>query len=28
VYGEKGEFLMLGKADGGVMTTVKSFFEV
>ena len=28
VYSEKGEFLMLGKADGGVMTTVKSFFEV
>ena len=28
VYGEKGEFLMLGRADGGVMTTVKSFFEV
>lgn len=28
VYGEKGEFLMLGKSDGGVMTTVKSFFEV
>jgi tRNA pseudouridine55 synthase len=26
VYGPEGEFLMLGKAEGGRMTTVKSFF--
>ena len=28
VYSECGEFLMLGRAQGGVMKTVKSFFEV
>lgn len=28
VYSESGEFLMLGKAAGGSMETVKSFFEV
>lgn len=28
VYSEKGEFLMLGKAEAGVMKTIKSFFEV
>lgn len=28
VYSEQGEFLMLGKADNGVMKTIKSFFEV
>jgi len=28
VYGPGGEFLLLGSAVGGVMTTVKSFFEV
>lgn len=28
VYAASGEFLMLGKAQGGVMTTIKSFFEV
>lgn len=28
VYGENGAFLMLGKAEGGVMKTIKSFFEV
>jgi len=28
VYGESGEFLMLGRAEGGSMSTVKSFFEV
>lgn len=27
-YGETGEFLMLAKVEGGVMTTVKSFFNV
>lgn len=27
-YGQNGEFLMLAKADSGVMSTVKSFFEV
>ena len=27
VYGEGGEFLMLGRAEGGKMGTVKSFFE-
>ncbi len=27
VYGESGEFLMLGRAEGGRMGTVKSFFE-
>lgn len=26
VYGEAGEFLMLGQRNGGTMTTVKSFF--
>ena len=26
-YSESGEFLMLGKVEGGVMSTVKSFFE-
>ena len=28
VYSEEGSFLMLGEAHGGVMKTVKSFFEV
>ena len=28
VYNQGGAFLMLGKAEGGVMKTVKSFFEV
>ncbi len=28
VYGASGEFLMLGRVQGSVMTTVKSFFEV
>lgn len=28
VYGQSGEFLMLGQAQNGVMTTVKSFFKV
>ncbi len=28
VYAEDGEFLLLGQARGGVMTTIKSFFEV
>ncbi len=28
VYGENGEFLMLGNASGGKIRTVKSFFEV
>ena len=27
-YGKDGEFLMLAKVDGGVMSTIKSFFEV
>ena len=27
-YSRQGEFLMLGKAEGNVMSTVKSFFEV
>ena len=27
-YDEKGAFLMLAKVDGGVMSTIKSFFEV
>jgi len=27
-YGENGEFLMLAKVDAGVMSTIKSFFEV
>ena len=27
-YSKAGEFLMLGKVEEGVMTTVKSFFEV
>jgi len=27
-YGQSGEFLMLAKVEGGVMSTVKSFFEV
>ena len=27
-YGESGEFLMLARVEDGVMTTVKSFFEV
>ncbi len=27
-YSQSGEFLMLAKADSGVMSTVKSFFEV
>ena len=28
VYDENGGFLMLGRADGGVMHTIKSFFDV
>ena len=28
VYSEAGEFLMLGRAENGMMTTIKSFFEV
>ena len=28
VYGKSGEFLALSKVDGGVMSTIKSFFEV
>jgi tRNA pseudouridine55 synthase len=27
-YDENGEFLMLAKVDGGIMSTVKSFFQV
>ena len=27
-YGQDGEFLMLAKVDGGIMSTVKSFFDV
>ena len=27
-YGQNGEFLMLAKVEGGVMSTIKSFFEV
>ena len=27
-YSQTGEFLMLAKVDGGVMSTIKSFFEV
>jgi tRNA pseudouridine55 synthase len=27
-YGKDGEFLMLANVDGGVMSTIKSFFEV
>jgi Pseudouridine synthase len=28
VYNESGTFLMLGRAEAGVMKTVKNFFEV
>ena len=28
VYGESGEFLMLGRSENGSMWTVKNFFEV
>ena len=28
VYGESGVFLMLGRAEGGAMKTIKNFFEV
>ena len=28
VYGESGEFLMLGRCEAGRMYTIKSFFEV
>lgn len=28
VYAEDGEFLLLGRVEGGVLTTIKSFFEV
>ena len=28
VYGPKGDFLMLGRCDGGRVSTIKSFFEV
>ena len=27
-YSQDGEFLMLAKVDGGVMSTIKSFFQV
>ena len=27
-YAEDGEFLLLGRVEGGVLTTIKSFFEV
>ena len=27
-YGKQGEFLMLAKVEGGVMSTIKSFFDV
>ena len=27
-YGQNGDFLMLAKVEGGVMSTIKSFFEV
>ena len=27
-YGENGEFLMLAKVEGGIMSTIKSFFDV
>lgn len=27
-YGQSGEFLMLAKVDGGVMSTIKSFFQI
>ena len=27
-YGQDGEFLMLAKMENGVMSTIKSFFEV
>ena len=27
-YGQNGEFLMLAKVEGGIMSTIKSFFEV
>ena len=27
-YGKDGEFLMLAKVEGGIMSTIKSFFEV
>jgi hypothetical protein len=27
-YSQTGEFLMLAKVENGIMTTVKSFFEV
>ena len=28
VYGPDGDFLLLGRCAGGIMTTIKSFFEV
>ena len=28
VYNESGEFLMLGRVEAGIMTTIKNFFEV
>ena len=28
VYAEDGEFLLLGRVENGVLTTIKSFFEV
>ena len=28
VYGPEGEFLLLGRCQSGIMTTIKSFFEV
>ena len=27
-YGQNGEFLMLAKAENGILSTIKSFFEV
>jgi hypothetical protein len=27
-YGQSGEFLMLAKVEDGIMSTIKSFFEV
>ena len=28
VYAEDGEFLLLGRVENGILTTIKSFFEV
>ena len=27
-YGQNGDFLMLAKVENGIMSTIKSFFEV